>query len=81
MDESAEHQDLIEAAELIRLKSRQGLAPLPGWTGPLPTLRKADCRDGLLPGVDPLDYSSDESDGYYGDDVGNYLDDDQGDDY
>ena len=32
-----------------------------------------DCRDGILPGVDPLDYSSDDSDGYYGDDVGGYL--------
>ena len=31
--------------------------------------------------IDLLDYSFDESDGYYGDDVGNYLDDDQGDDY
>ena len=44
---------------------------------------KTDCRHGLLLGVDPLDDSSDESDGYYGDDVGNYagMDDDWGDDY
>eukprot|EP01052_Picozoa_sp_SAG31_P013239 SAG31_NODE_793_length_12044_cov_12.886229_1_plen_67_part_00 len=61
-------------------KSRQGLAPLPSWTGPLLGLRKPDCRSGLLPVIDPLDYSSD-SDGYYGDDVGNYCDDDLGDDY
>ena len=50
-------------------------------TRPLPGLRKVDCRDGWLPGVDPLDYSSDESDGYYGDDMGNYPDDDLGDGY
>ena len=45
-------------------------------------MRKPDCRSGLLPGIDPLDYSSDSDElGYYGDDVGNYCDDDLGDDY
>ena len=73
-------RDLHDKAELIHLKSRRGHAALPIWTGPLPTTCKAVCRDGLLPGVDALDCSSDESDSYYGDDVGNYYDD-QGDDY
>ena len=78
--QSDELRSLYDEAELIRLKSRRGHAALASWSRPLPTARKADCCNGLLLGVDPLDCSSDESDGYYGDDVGNYYDD-QGDDY
>ena len=58
---SDELRDGYEAAELIRLKSRQGHAPLPDccWTEPW-----VEGRD---------DTDSDSSDGYCGDDVGDYL--------
>ena len=60
-DMSDELRDGYEAAELIRLKSRQGHAPLPDccWTEPW-----VEGRD---------DTDSDSSNGYCGDDVGDYL--------
>ena len=78
-DLSEEYRDEYEQAELSRLKQH---ATLPDWTGMPPNYRKTNCHDGLLLGDDPLGDSSDESDGYHGDDVGNYLgmDDDCGDD-
>eukprot|EP01052_Picozoa_sp_SAG31_P061479 SAG31_NODE_20552_length_571_cov_0.942797_1_plen_58_part_00 len=50
------------------------------WTGSLPGIPKLNSRQGLLPGEDPLDDSSDD-DSYWGDDPGNYTVDNWGDDY
>jgi hypothetical protein len=54
-----EIRDHYELTQWIKLKARQGHAALPDWSGPLPGIPKANCRQGLLPGVDPLDDSDD----------------------
>eukprot|EP01052_Picozoa_sp_SAG31_P009338 SAG31_NODE_488_length_14964_cov_56.443458_10_plen_113_part_00 len=82
-DEANEYRDLHEATELLRLKSQQGhdRGVLSDWTGPLHGIPKLNSRQGLLPGVDPLDDSSDDDGDYWGDNLGNYVVDEGGDDY